>query len=401
LLGYGDAATMGVQRHLARRAYLRAGGIALRASDRGRLLHAAVGYAFMTKAGQSDPSADDVWHRALLVAPDDDLIARAILGSARAIAIFLDGFVERAHALASHSLVLARCSDDSTALATALAVTCVTGWGQPNPAERLDLAEELDGLTPGYVPTSGLEGRELQGVPLLELGRFEDFYAVLDQFVAAAAGDGAPSVKAQASQWGATKALLEGQLTDAERLAGEAVELAGHPPNFTMGYVAQLFSARKLQGRDDEVIDALRDFAQQHAGEPAWRVSLALTLARAGQLDEAKAMLQRARFEMWPLPAGWTKPVSLAFLIEACALVRDDDLAHMCERELEPYRGHFIVPSTGTSCEGSVERFLGLAALARGDRRVAEERLTNALEAERATGSASLPAATERLLESI
>jgi len=401
LLGFGDAATMGLQRHVARPAYVRAAGIALRMSSRDRLLHAAVGYGFMTKAGDAGAGAEDLWHRALFVAPDDDLVARAVLGSARAVAFLLDGFVDRAHALASHSLVLARESDDPTALATALAAACISGWGRPTSAERLELAEELAELTPAYVPTTGLEGVELQGVPLLELGRFDDFYKIVERFDRAACDDHLPSVMAQSAQWGATRALLGGDIVEAERLAGRAAELAGHPPNFTMGHAAQLYSSRKIEGRDAELAEALRSLAQQHADEPAWRVCLALTLARSGEVSEAQAMLQRARFEMWPLPSGWTKPVCLAFLIEACALVGDAELATMCERELEPYAGLFLVPSTATSCEGSVERFLGLAALARGEPDVARARLTEALERERATGSPILPLATERLLETI
>lgn len=401
LLGFGDAATMGLQRHLARPAYVRAAGIALRASARDRLLHAAVGYGFMTKAGESGAGAEDLWHRALFVAADEDLVARAVLGSARAIAFLLDGFVDRAHALASHSLVLARSSGDRTALATALAATCISGWGRPTSAERLALAEELTEVTPAYVPTTGLEGRELQAVPLLELGRFDDFYKIVEQFEHIAHETKLPSVAAQCAQWGATRALLRGEVAEAERLAGQATELAGHPPNFTMGHAAQLYSSRKLEGRDGELAEALRALAQEHADEPAWRVCLALTLARSGETSEAQAMLQRARFEMWPLPDGWTKPVCLAFLIEACALVGDAELATMCECELEPYTGLFLVPSTATSCEGSVERFLGLAALARGEPQAARARFASALDQERATGSPILPLATERLLESV
>jgi transcriptional regulator with XRE-family HTH domain len=401
LLGFGDAATMGLQRHVARPAYVRAAGIALRLSSRDRLLHAAVGFGFMTKAGESGGGAEDLWHRALFVATDEDLVARAVLGSARAVAFMLDGFVDRAHALASHSLVLARRSEDPTAMATALAATCISGWGRPNSVERLALAQELAQLTPSFVPTTGLEGVELQAVPLLEQGRFDEFYAIVEQFERAAAEDHQPSVIAQCAQWGATRALLRGDLAEAEALAGRAAELAGHPPNFTMGHAAQLYSSRKLEGRDGELAEALRAMVQQHPGEPAWRVCLALTLARAGEVDEAQAMLNRARFEMWPLPSGWTRPVCLAFLIETSAIVRDAELASMCERELEPYAGLFLVPSTATSCEGSVERFLGLAALARGESHIARARLEDAVARERATGSPVLPSATERLLESV
>jgi hypothetical protein len=400
LLGFGDAATMGLQRHLARPAYLRAATIALRTSARDRLLHAATGYAYMTKAGDAGDGAEELWHRALLVASDDDLVARATLGCARAVATFLDGYVDRAQTMVGHALGIARESGDERARATALAATCVIGWGSPDADRRLGLARELVGMAPGWIPTTGLEGLELQAVPLLELGRFDDFYAIVDTFDAASR-EGPPSVVAQAAQWSATRALLEGDPDSAEELARRATELAGRPPNFSMGYAAQTYSARKAAGRDGELAEPLRALVAQHPAEPAWRCCLALTLARNGERDAARAMLERAQFEMWPLPSGWTRPVCLAFLVEACALVGEGTLAGMCERELGAYEGLFIVPSTGTSCEGSVVRYLGLAALAQGDRDRARARLLSALDAERATGSPLLTAASERLLATV
>jgi transcriptional regulator with XRE-family HTH domain len=389
LLGMGDAATMGVQRHVARPAYLRAATAAMTARLHEELLHAAVGYSFMSKAGDAGPRARSVWRRANLRVGDDDLCGRAVLSAASATTELLDNEVELARAHAARALSLARDADDEGALAVAIAASCTTGWGDGRPEQRLHLAVEMEDLDVGWIPVSGLEALELQAVPLLELGRFAEFRDLVDRF-AELADPRSPSTVAQVAQWRAAIQLLDGELSAAEQTGRRAAEMAGHPPNFTMGFMAQVYSARHQTRREFEIIDSLEMLVDRHPDELAWRCCLALALARGNRSDEARGLLERIRLEMWPPPAGWTRPLSLALLAEAAAIAQDAEMGAVCEEELLAFDGLFVVPATGTSCEGSVRRYLGFAALARGERGLATERLEHALAVELSTGAPAL-----------
>jgi transcriptional regulator with XRE-family HTH domain len=404
LLELGDAATQALLRHEARPAYLRAALLALSGNDRASLLHAAEGYAFMTKHGDAGIGAERLWHRALLATPLGDHEARALLGAARATALHLDGVADAARRAADQALDMAERSGLGGAVAVAAAARCVAGWGDPNPGHRLALARLVADAGPLRVPTTGLEGLELEAVPRLQLGHFAEFRELVAAFEDAA--DNAPthSVSAQAHQWRAAALLLDGRPTDAVEAAASAMHTAGSPPNFTSGFEAQVFCALRMEGRVGELVDVLRTRASDVPVEPAWVAGLAVALTgtEIGTDDRAREihrLVDRIVDELWPLAEGFTKLVSLAFLAETAAVSARPDLAAVVEEALIPYEGQFVVVATGTSCEGSVERYLACTAWARGDRALADCRFDAATQAEATAGAPTLICATEALRE--
>lgn len=399
LLDLGDAATMGLLRHHARPAYLLAARFASVLDERDRLLHAATGYSFLTKAGEAGIGAERLWHQALVDVPSADHEARALLGSARATALLLDGATPEARQAAAFALDQAELSARTSTVTVAAAVGCIAGWGDVDPARRLELAETVVATAPDRIPLTGMEGHELTGLPLLQLGRFTEFRALVERFDGASADDGAAAaIDAQTAQWRGTLRLLEGRPIEAIEEADRTVHLSGNAPNFSAGSQAQVFCAMRLQGKVGDLLDVLRPQIEERPGDAAWVAAATVALAEThGCEAEANELIDRVLGELWPLSEGWTKPVALALLAESAALLDRADLAEAVEDRLLDYEDQFMVVATGTSCEGSTERFLGCTAIARDHRALATKRFDTAHAKETAASAPDLARRTEAL----
>jgi transcriptional regulator with XRE-family HTH domain len=368
LLGLGRSATLALRRHDARPAFVRAAQLAIALGDRTRLLTAAAGYSFMTKAGDAVADADETWRTGLLGVADTDTEARTLLTAARATVMYLDGRFSAASELARYALDLARGTASPDALAVAISVYSMSTWGAPNASERLELANELRAITGTSLDHVELAGVELAAYPSLELGDVDRFADCARHLRAEARASRHPYALAQAEMWDATLALLRDEFVAAEQKSANAVSLSGHAPNFTDGHLAQLFSIRYAQDRAVELLDGLARSVATNPKEVAWRAAWAATAATVSELHgDVRRSLARVRLEMWPLARTWTLPVTMAFLADAAWRVGDTDLSRLLVDELAPYSGRFLVVSTSTSCEGAADHYLGLAALGAGD----------------------------------
>jgi len=398
LLGFGRAATMGLRRHDARPALVRAARVALRLRDRDRLVEAAAWYSFMTKAGESGHEAGDLWQHALLLIDDDDLAGRSILVAARATVAVLDLLPESAPALAARSLDLARRSGDSDALAVALSAYVLATWGHPNPGERRALGEELEDVESPWFPHAALAGVEVQAVPALQLGDRAAFERCASTLAATATAAHHPYAAAQAELWCGASCLLRGDLAAAEAASHAAVASAGRAPNFTAAHVAQIFAIRRAEGREGELVDVVAAGLAAQPMELAWRAGLALAALAAGDVARAAEVVDRITGELWPPATTWTLPLTLAYLAEAAWRLGDAGLGGRVAEALVPYSDELVVMGTGSACEGAVSHHLGLAALARGERDEARRHLDRALAVHSALDAPVLVARTEAAL---
>jgi transcriptional regulator with XRE-family HTH domain len=394
LLAVGEARTASLERQRARPAFLEAARSARRLGRADLVVRAARGYGYMTKAGETEEGAGELWKAALAEVDDTDRAGRAVLLAAAATAAMLDGD-GRSEELAAASIAEARAADDEGALTMALATRCIVLWGSDAVEERLALATELlDRARARGDPDATLDGLELRGVPLLELGRADEFDETADDLLRLGAEQGNRAV-AQGTQWRALQALMAGRFEEGEQEAAEVLERSGDAPNFATGYAAQLYVSRRGQGRAGELLPELVAYVEARPDEPAWRALLAAAHAEAGRLQDARRELDRlAGHGFADVPRTWTRPVTLALAAECAALTGDRARAALLHPLLTPRRGQLVVVASGTSCEGAVDRYLGALEATLGDDRAADASFAAALALEETVGGTALAART-------
>ena len=107
------------------------------------------------------------------------------------------------------------------------------------------------------------------------------------------------------------RALLDGDLAEAERLAEEARRAGerAEQPLAAQYYGIQLTQIRSLQGRAAELLPAVRELAERFPGIPAWRTALIRPRrARRATSSWAKRELERFAaddFSAIPKDANW------------------------------------------------------------------------------------------------
>jgi DNA-binding CsgD family transcriptional regulator len=164
---------------------------------------------------------------------------------------------------------------------------------------------------------------------------------------------------------GSTFALMEGRFADAERLAGEASDLASTLSGVDASgvYGVQMFSLRREQGRLDEVRPIVEAIARFDRAQASWRPGLAAVYAELGLIDEARAELkQLVTPGLARVPRDAIYLGAMTYLTDAVAIVGDRSAASMLYAALEPYRGTVVVVAHVIACYGAVDRYLGVLA---------------------------------------
>ena len=120
------------------------------------------------------------------------------------------------------------------------------------------------------------------------------------------------------SLW-AVRAILDGRLGEAERLARGTLEIPGLRPNQHVAYMhdhALMVAIRWAQGRLGELRESIRSHAERYPSVPRWRD--ALVAAELGDERAARAELERhARSGFADLPRNVLWVLHLCALAEA------------------------------------------------------------------------------------
>ncbi|HXM53777.1 MAG TPA: ATP-binding protein [Candidatus Dormibacteraeota bacterium] len=182
--------------------------------------------------------------------------------------------------------------------------------------------------------------------------------------------------------------LRAGRLDDAEELAARCHQLGIEvgDADALAYYGAHLVAIRWLQGREAEVLDVVEEVAASPTlalGQFVYPATVAFLAARAGQYDRARLALHRvAAPGLAALPRSSTWLTGLAAIADAAATLGDRAVASQAYEQLRLFAGRPIMPSLAIVCFGSVERPLGLAALALGDVDAGVRHLERAVEAD-------------------
>ncbi len=394
VLALADARVRSLERQHALPLFLRAAELATELGSLERVVRAAVGYGYMAKAAVADDRALECWEKALV--GTDDPAMRATLLAARATHMWLRGNDRQARDESEHALELARSTDDDRALAVALAARSIALWGTPDVETRFLVSREL-AAHGGHCHDDEwmLDGIELVAVPLLQSGRVDAFDAVAGELAVAGRKAGHATSVAQATQWFAMRALMQGRLADARRLAHDVIEIAPNAPNFALGFAAQHVMIERASGRAAELVPFVASAVERNPDLLAWRSVYALLLAEHSDdgahqaLDAVVEMLARA-------PRDWTWVASAIGAATAAVALRRADAAAAVEPLLEPYSGQLVVIASGTSCEGPVDLYLALLAATLGRPRIARERFEAALALHRRVDGDALLVRTRR-----
>ncbi|MCW5890921.1 MAG: hypothetical protein KIT14_10245 [bacterium] len=336
------------------------------------LARAALGFAGHQQRAHVtfEPEVVELLEEALAALPGAERALRAWLGARLAYALYAHpGSAERRQVLCADALGLVRDDDEAAVLRSVLSDARWALWGVQPPAERRRLGERL------AVLAARTGDRELaivetgwRFVDALELGdaHADDAFA---EYAARAQELGRPWYAWYVARFGALRALAEGRLDDAERLAGEGLAAAQALPHPDGGIVfgTLLLALRAAQGRAGEVAPALQATIASYPSLPLLRWVAAWLVAVQGRTEAARAALDDlAARDFADLPSGYTRLPAAAHAAMLCAAVGDAARAAQLEAILAPYAGRCVVVGFGVVCLGAVDHHRGLLALAAG-----------------------------------
>ena len=344
--------------------------IARRLRDPQLLASAATGYEDACwRPARIDEGATELLDEALLALEegDSELKVRLLSGLSRARA--LNGDYRLAAEAETRAIAMARRIDDRLGLATVLMrsywshATSNLGPTLAMLSEARDLAESL-GETDLQT-----EAMEWHLASMIVLGDLRTAAHELTEVRNLALRLRQPFIIHVAEHYAATLALCSGDLDEAEAAAQRSHEwsrlLTGRPPSGVYGI--QMFGIRREQGRLNELAAAARAFASSDQAATAWRPALAALLAELGMFDEARLQLQLIREQGFDAHRSTLWVASLSYLVDACGLLGDGEMAARLYPELAPLGSGNVVVGHGVACYGAADRYLGVLAATIGD----------------------------------
>jgi DNA-binding CsgD family transcriptional regulator/tetratricopeptide (TPR) repeat protein len=369
-----------------------------RALDSGELLaRAAIGYEDACwRPGVIRRDATELLEEALATVDDSSEELRIGLLAGLSRALNFAGERERGALVRDNAIALARRYEDRAGLAKVLVGSY---WARgTTPLEEIlsmltearDLGQELGDVE---IQTDAMAWRAPTFVALSDLDSARTEVAVLREMAEHTAQ---PFMHHVAEHYGSALALCDGNLAEAEAMAGRSHDwarlLADRDASGTHGI--QMFGVRREQGRLAELAPVIRILAGGAEREGPWRPGLAVVLAELDMEREAKRELARLAAEGID---GYQESLWLAtltYLTDACAAVSDERMAAIVYPELEPLAGTTVMIGHLVACYGAADRYLGMLAALLGDPGRAEEHFEQAMEQNRRMGASTWVAHT-------
>jgi len=369
-----------------------------RALDSGELLaRAAIGYEDACwRPGVIRADAIELLEEALAAVDDsnDELRIGLLAGLSRALDFA--GERERGALVRDNAIALARRYEDRAGLAKVLVGSY---WARgTTPLEEIlsmltearDLAQELGDAE---IHTEAMAWRVPTFVALCDLDSARAEVVALREMAEHTAQ---PFMHHVAEHYGSAIALCDGNLADAEAMAGRSHDwarlLTGRDASGTHGI--QMFGVRREQGRLAELAPVIRILAGGAEREGPWRPGLAVVLAELGMEREAKRELSRLAAEGIDGYQASLWLATLTYLTDACAAVNDEGMAAIVYPELEPLAGTNVMIGHLVACYGAADRYLGMLAAILGEPGRAEEHFEQAMEQNRRMGASTWVAHT-------
>ncbi len=276
-------------------------------------------------------------------------------------------------------------SEDLDARQEANAVHNVIVFGYQDAEHGCQAAEELVALSIAAGDRSA-EFNARSGVIIYAsaLGDCDRVDAAMEANSLLAAELREPSFVSSAERYQAVRALREGRLEEARKIAWGAYQIGLRVdiPLATQLFQAQIFQQRRLQGRLSETVDALRIGVEAYRSALIWRTLLACAYAEGGDVGMAQKELDL--FMQDRMAAIQENPVSggtelYCLLSDAACICGDQDAANLLLERLEPFRDQ-QAHLTSAIPFGSVARVMGNLANLCEDFETAERHFERAID---------------------
>jgi tetratricopeptide (TPR) repeat protein len=344
--------------------------------------------------------------RAVLPAEDSHLRARvtAQLGLVTVASARVPGagVLDRAVALNSEAVAMARRLGDRVALGYALRARMHVLWGIDPARERLAAGTELGEIAEDVGDEFlALHGHMWRIRELLAQGDVDAVNDELSRFEARDTGPVHPLESSYSLNARAMMSLIAGDIENAEFMAGRSLEMAQGYNDLVVSFYGALMMWTWWQR--EELLDMEPMFreviAQSLAGYPIIRASLALIHAEVGDPDQAMDDLQALAEVGWDVVANdQTEGMSLALIAAACGAIGAParDYAKLVYEQMRVYAGTAVVlRAPAAACMGPADHYLGMLASASGDLALAEVHFEAALRLAHRMRSAPFAAAAE------
>ncbi len=387
LLLLGASRVRAGERQLAWETFREAATLAVRVGDPDSLARAAIGASsrYIQPPGVVDEELIGMLEQALALIGSEPTLTRVRLLTRLCGAIYYSPRRAEMRTLSAEASEIAEQLGTPEARALAAAARRRAFWGPAYLEQRLSDSTELLTLAraAGDVELQ-LQGHAWLVLDLLEQGFTGAVDAQIEAFTALARRLRQPLYLWNAAVWRAMRALLQGRLEEADRLATEALATGSHDETVTAPqyYAGQLLAIRREQGRMVELEPAARAMVGSNPSRPTWRVALASLLVETGRREEGRSELETiaARgFQDIPQDGDWLTAITL--LADLCADIGDRERAAQLYELLLPYREVNIVIGLAAVCMGSAARFIGRLAATMGRREEAAELFEHALRA--------------------
>ena len=377
----------------ARETYLRAAALARRLGSAERLARAALGYG-AGMGGYEFGLVDDTLVALLQEArhglgPQDSRLLARVLGRIAAELYYSDRADERAQ-LSDDAVAMARRTGDRATIASTLSTCFLILWGPENAARRLEIACEVVALGEEARDRElVLRGHLWRTISLMEAGDWmsADLELAVHARLAEELRD--PQHLWYVALYRANRALLDGRLAEAERLAAEAFATGRdvQSQNAAQLYAVQLFTLRAHQNRLGEVEQSLEEFARRYPAAPVWRAAIASAQAVLGRDDHARRVFEGLSSGLLGVPRDSEWLATVVLLIRAGAKLGDARRCAMLGELIAPYAGQAVLAGRGATCLGPASRFVGIALAASGRPADAIARFEEALATARRWGA--------------
>jgi DNA-binding SARP family transcriptional activator len=325
--------------------------------------------------------------------PESEPGLRAELLARLAIARAYSPDRSEAARIADQAVELARRHGDPATLARALCARHA-GLGAPDRlADRLATAAEmLELATRAGDRESALQAQNFRVADLLESGDLPGFDRELDTYAALCHQTPLPAFRWYVPLWRATRATIDGDFAEAQRLAERARTIGREAgdDNAEHFWRLQTGTLLLLQGHFDGDTGWIEDHARTSPAGSAWWTVLAWLWAEQGRDQDARAVLDRLAahdFAAVDYDTNWISAV--AELVLACRRLDDRERAATLYQRLLPFTGRIVTSARAAQTYGPVDYFLALAAHTAGQPTAARGHLHTALQLSEAAGATS------------
>jgi DNA-binding SARP family transcriptional activator len=354
---------------------LRAIELAGRAGDQRLMARAAAQLALPSiwpqqEYGVTDPDVVDALERVLAALPEEWGAERAETRSALALALAYHADTEHFWEVSRQAVAEAEATGDPGVIARVLVSHLYSLWRATALEERIEVAGRVVDLVEdhGLHPALAVVGRYHLALAEQEAADLDTAQRTIDASWAVIDRAGGTN-RAQMLWTQAGMHVARGRYDEAARLGQEAYELYRRTRGHQTELIAMVCTLAVAVDRGglEELLDTLDEMSADIGGYGRGFTEIfAMVLCEVGRLDEARAVV--APFvDVTDNPDDWT----WCWIMAAAAHVRADlgDAPACAELAavLEPYRGRWVTPGSGTGSFGLVDLALARALATAGD----------------------------------